>query len=618
MNLIHKLVSLQKWGDLVHGARASAQMLFQAGKGVTFGVIITTIIHAAAPLAIAIVSGVAIVHVATDFHNLPLHIVFLIPGCFFVYEANQIAIRLMGEKAKQRVDSKLRSQVLNASLGPPSVAHLEDINTREAYNAAREISPFSFTPGDAVQYLPFAVAVRLEGLMAAGVLAIYAPEVTAVLFILYILSQVSAVGVTFRMVAASAFTMHDPAITYLRDLVLTPPAAKEMRIFGLGSWFQDRYMKLTSKKADRALEAQHGLFRGYGISGAILGLGLCSGILWIGLKAMDGQLDDVSFAVSVLVIIRWFSVTNMIPDIPVMYGVVAIPAVERVMAHSQSIVSTSKRIHPTPQLTSHIQFQDLSFQYPGTDDLVLDRLNLTIPVGQNIAIVGLNGAGKTTLIKLLCRLYDPVTGTIIVDGIDLAHVDPLEWRKHIGVLFQDFIQWPLSVQDNISLRSSKDEFGYDRQTTKSAVELSGATEVIDSLSNNINTILSQDFANGTGLSGGEWQKIGLARLLFRLLQGSKLLILDEPTANLDPVSERNFYQSVLNNPLLNSENNNRPKVTTILISHRFRTVRHADRIVVLEEGHITEDGTHNQLLQLGGQYAELFNAQASLYRKEYR
>jgi ATP-binding cassette subfamily B protein len=277
---------------------------------------------------------------------------------------------------------------------------------------------------------------------------------------------------------------------------------------------------------------------------------------------------------------------------------------------------------PAP-LRSGIAFQDVTFRYPGTDHDVLRGLSLTVAPGECVALVGENGAGKTTVVKLLTRLYDPTAGRILVDGADLREHDLEDWRRQSGAIFQDFSRYHFTARENVGLGDvTRLE---DLPAIAAAAGRGGAARVIEQLPAGYDTVLSLWLFNantskvdeGVDLSGGEWQKVALSRGFMRSAApadqppsdadngGAQLLILDEPTAALDTQSEYDVY--------LRFRELTRGRAT-LLISHRFSTVRMADRIVVLEEGRITEQGTHAQLIALRGTYADLYEKQASRYR----
>jgi ABC-type multidrug transport system fused ATPase/permease subunit len=244
----------------------------------------------------------------------------------------------------------------------------------------------------------------------------------------------------------------------------------------------------------------------------------------------------------------------------------------------------------------------VGFRYPGADYDVLSGLDLSIPTGQSLAIVGTNGAGKTTLVKLLAALYQPTDGRIVVDGTDLRDVQAAAWQQQIAVIFQDFVRYELPARENVgfgSVAHLNDQAALARAATKA-----GAQAILDTLPDGWNTVLSRQYTAGADLSGGEWQRIALARCHLAIESGARILVLDEPTATLDVRAEAEFFDRFVELT---------EGLTTILISHRFSTVRAASRIVVLEHGRVIEDGSHRDLLAAGGTYAEMFRLQAGRY-----
>jgi ATP-binding cassette subfamily B protein len=247
-----------------------------------------------------------------------------------------------------------------------------------------------------------------------------------------------------------------------------------------------------------------------------------------------------------------------------------------------------------------IEFRNVSFTYPGKSEPALKNISFTLRAGESIALVGQNGAGKTTLVKLLTRLYDPTEGEILVGGRNIKEYDPRELRGQIGVIFQDYVQYHLPARENIGIgRVAEIE---NRPLVELAARKSGADAVIARLDEGYEAMLGRWFEKGVDLSGGEWQKIALARAFMR---DAPILILDEPTSALDAQAEYDIFQRFRH---LTAGR------TVIFISHRFSTVRLADRIFVIEQGAVIEHGSHKNLLVLGGKYAELFNLQAEAYR----
>jgi ATP-binding cassette subfamily B protein len=256
---------------------------------------------------------------------------------------------------------------------------------------------------------------------------------------------------------------------------------------------------------------------------------------------------------------------------------------------------------PVPRPLSHgIEFRNVSFRYPERDEWVLRNVSLHIVPGEKLALVGANGAGKTTLIKLLTRLYDPTEGQILLDGVELSEYDQADLRRCIGVIFQDFVRYQTTARENIGF-GQIDEIADDARIFD-ASQRGGADAVIERLPGGYDTMLGKWFAEGQELSGGQWQKVALGRAFMR---DGEVLVLDEPTAALDAEREYEIFQSF--RELTEGK-------TAILISHRFSTVRMADRIAVLNGGQLTELGTHHELLELDGTYARLFTMQAEGYR----
>jgi ABC-type multidrug transport system fused ATPase/permease subunit len=240
-----------------------------------------------------------------------------------------------------------------------------------------------------------------------------------------------------------------------------------------------------------------------------------------------------------------------------------------------------------------ILFRNLTFTYPGAATPVLHGFDLTIPAGSSLAIVGQNGAGKTTLAKLLCRLYDPARGAIEIDGVNLCELDLDSWRSRLAAVFQDFIRFELTLRENVAPAGAPDD------AVRQVLADAGALGLAD-----LDTILARGYEGGTELSGGQWQRVALARALCAVRQGAGLVLLDEPTAQLDVRGEAEIFERILAATR---------HCTTILISHRFSTVRHADRIGVLEGGRLIELGTHDELMSAGGRYRTMFELQASRF-----
>jgi ABC-type multidrug transport system fused ATPase/permease subunit len=259
-------------------------------------------------------------------------------------------------------------------------------------------------------------------------------------------------------------------------------------------------------------------------------------------------------------------------------------------ALSAGMVAGSRAADRMP--AREIRFHDLGFAYPGGPP-VLDRFDLTIPAGSSLAIVGQNGAGKTTLAKLLCRLYDPQSGAIEIDGVDLRELSLESWRNRVTAVFQDFTRFELPLRDNVAPAGAPDAVVSSALASAGAANLAG-----------LDTVLARGYEGGTDLSGGQWQRVALARALCAVQLGAGVVLLDEPTAQLDVRGEAEIFDRILTATR---------QCTTILISHRFSTVRHADRISVVEKGRVVELGTHDELMAKGGRYRTMFDLQAERF-----
>ena len=391
---------------------------------------------------------------------------------------------------------------------------------------------------------------------------------------------------------------------YLVQLVTTDTYAKEVKLFGLGRYFTGRYRLLSATYYERQ---RRQIVRRY-IAGYAWGvLTTVAGsitYLYVALQAIAGRLTlgDLQLYTSAASSVQ-SSISALLSGVSDMYehNLYLSNLFELLETGSSVTVTATPTPLPTP-VRGEVVFDNVTFTYPGAAAPALDHLSFRIAPGETLAVVGRNGAGKTTLIKLLCRLYDPGEGRILVDGVDIRDVDPDELREQIGAMFQDYVTYQATARENIGLGSL--ERIEDAAAVEAAAARGGAGELISGLPRQWDTMLGKWFDQGVNLSGGEWQKVALSRAFMRDVP---ILVLDEPTSALDAQAEFELFERLRR---LTSGR------TAVYISHRFSTVRRADRILFIEHGKLIEEGTHDALMALGGRYARLFRMQASAYTGE--
>jgi ABC-type multidrug transport system fused ATPase/permease subunit len=388
---------------------------------------------------------------------------------------------------------------------------------------------------------------------------------------------------------------------YAFNLAVDPPASKELRLFGLAGWVIERFISRRTRLHELQYHATRLRERPV-VWSLLLVISANVVVFWALARSMAAGAitlgDLVAYtqcAVGTSLIafggLNWALHGAAAP-------VAAVLRLESAMAPAGALTAGRQPAGASP--SQQIRFNNVTFGYPGpstsvgaSGPKVLDGFDLIIPAGSSLAIVGQNGAGKTTLAKLLCRLYDPQSGSIEIDGVDLREIDVASWRSRLTAVFQDFIKFELPLRDNVALRGASDV------TIRAALEKAGASTLAS-----LDTILARGYEGGTDLSGGQWQRVALARALCAVENGAGVVLLDEPTAQLDVRGEAEIFERILTATR---------QVTTILISHRFSTVRHADCICVLEHGKVIELGTHDELMAKGGRYRTMFDLQAQRF-----
>jgi len=506
-----------------------------------------------------------------------------------------------------RTSAWLYDELTSACVTVPGIGHLEDPELAADLQVARDFDRGMTGPPLSVSmdFIAGGLVDMVSGLAQACVLfgfAWWAPPVLAGAWLgTHWLLRESGVWKD-RNTEEVRQAQRDADYAY--RLAVDPPAAKEVRIFGLPDWVLDRF--LVSRRRLHRLQYEATRMRERSVL-ASLALVLAANVLvlWVlAAAALDHRL-----ALSGLVVYASAAVgTSMIAFGGLNWALdsaaAPVAAVARLKAAMGLAGTITPGTRPADGMPAHqIRFREVTFAYPAAPDRpVLKALDLEIPAGGSLAIVGQNGAGKTTLAKLLCRLYDPQSGAIEVDGTDLRDLDLESWRARVTAVFQDFVRFELTLRENVAPRETEGGAPGDAaldDTVRAALAEAGA----DGLAG-LDTVLAKGYSGGTDLSGGQWQRVALARALAAVRLGAGLVLLDEPTAQLDVRGEAEIFERVLAATR---------SCTTILISHRFSTVRHVDRIAVVEHGAVAELGSHEELMALRGRYWTMFSLQAQRF-----
>jgi ATP-binding cassette, subfamily B, bacterial len=508
----------------------------------------------------------------------------------------------------RRVEGTVRGRVMSSALAPFEVLHLEDSETSGEIYAATTLGSARHGPMLAVESMQPMLQSLITGLGMAAVVGVFRWWLGLGLAVAWLIARDCRRRDNLaqsQMIGTDAFGTRRQA--YFRQLALTPDAGKELRIFGLSDWLVDRFHQqwLHSAEAlwsDRR-ERRPTLLWPIGVL-LIVNAGAFA---LIGHAAQDGQIGLRGLTILLQATLGVAQMSEpggtLLVDPMFVHGAGTLDVADRL---EERLGTLGPRRPPTPPIAVRegIRFEGVSFSYPSRSRLVLDELELDIPAGRSLAIVGENGAGKTTLVKLLCGLMVPPSGQITVDGTPRAEFDQEAWRSSLAVVFQNFAQFQLSARENLTIGSQAVDHDDSRLTR--VADRAGLADVLAGLPAGWDTPLTRQLRDGVDLSGGQWQRIALARALMAVEDGASVLVLDEPTANFDVRAEAAFYESFLD--LTRG-------LTTVVISHRFATVRRADAICVLEGGRITELGSHDELVARGGTYARMFSLQAEGFQE---
>jgi ATP-binding cassette, subfamily B, bacterial len=567
------------------------------------------LVRALIPAGLAIATGLLVGRVQ-DGGDLTAPLV----GFGIVFVASQVGPPLhqvVGALLGHHLSSVLNERLMATTLGPDGVGHLERGDLTNDLTTARDFDlgwtgPPMFMNMD---FIAQGLAMLLGGIVSALVLVGFAWWAPLLLLgawgATHWLLRESGVWRDRNTDDVKAARRHTD---YAYDLATEPTAAKEVRLFGLAPWLLERF---TSHRLHlHRLQYDATRLRERSLTGALV-LVLAANALLFGALAHQGYAGSLdlrsvvtyagaAFGASAIAFggLSWALDGAAAP-------VVSIERLEVEMAKAGALDPRPRggppravraAVLPPPGTAPEIRFHDVTFTYPTGSRPVLEHLDLTIPPGASLAIVGQNGAGKTTIAKLLCRLYDPDSGSIEIDGTDLRDLDLAGWRHRVAAVFQDFVRYELPLRDNVA------PVGADPAAATLALEQAGALGLAD-----LEAPLAKGYPGGVDLSGGQWQRVALARALAKVGGGATTVLLDEPTAMLDVRGESEIFRRVLEATR---------DATTILVSHRFSTVRQAELICVVEHGRAIETGTHDELMAARGRYHTMYDLQASRFHDD--
>jgi len=557
------------------------------------------LVRALVPAGLAIATGLLVGRVQDGADLTTPLVVFGV-----VFTASQVAPPLhqvVGALLGHHFSSVLNDRLMLATLGPEGVGHLERGDLTNDLTTARDFDlgwtgPPMFMNMD---FIAQGLTMLLGGVASALVLFGFAWWAPLLLLLAWgsthWLLRESGVWRDRNTDEVKSARRHTD---YAYDLATEPAAAKEVRLFGLAPWLLERFTRHRLHLHQLQYDATR--LRERSLTGALLIVLAANGALFVVLarQGYAGTIDlqsvvtyaGAAFGASAIAFggLSWALDGAAAP-------VVAIERLETEMASAGALRRTGGAV-ATPARAPEIRFRDVTFTYPTGSRPVLEHLDLTIPAGASLAIVGQNGAGKTTIAKLLCRLYDPDAGSIEVDGVDLRDLDLADWRAHLAAVFQDFVRYELPLRDNVA------PLGATTDVLTGALDQAGALDLAD-----LDTPLAKGYPGGIDLSGGQWQRVALARAIARVGTGATVVLLDEPTAMLDVRGESEIFRRILGAT---------SGATSILVSHRFSTVRRAELICVVEHGRAIELGSHDELMALRGRYHTMYDLQASRFHDE--
>ena len=535
----------------------------------------------------------------------------------------------LGTAARARVTGRLQGRLLAAVSSPVGVGHLEDSDTLDRL-ARAEGTLTGFFPGDAPVTWVGVLSSRLSGIVGCAVVAGFRWWLGLFLLIMWFaVRRVMLAAVIRQATELRGQTTVMRRAWYFIGVGSKARDAKEVRVFGLAEFVAGRFREEYVGAMTAAQSSLRRLHLRALVCWIVVLAGYCAALVTIAEAAHDRTIGLRALAILLPMLAVTKSTGNVsFDDITLVWALAGLPDVDRLERDLRPSESEPAGVRiPDDEPRAAVRFEGVRFRYPGGSSDVLVGLDLELRAGTSTAIVGINGAGKSTLVSLLSRLRDPTEGRITVDGIDLREFDPQRWQRLVALMPQEPVRYPVTAYENVAFGAW--EHADDRAGIEDCARLAGFTDVVTDLREGWETLLARELPGGVELSGGQWQRLALARALFATRHGARLLVLDEPTAALDARSEAAFYSRFLditrgdtNRGDTNRGDTHREDpaggassrgLTTVVISHRFATVRRADTICVLDGGRITERGSHDELLAGDGAYARSYRLQAERF-----
>lgn len=594
-----------RWRRRLSQRRAAAAQLRvlvpYAGRGLVAGTLVVHVAAGVAPIAFMVGTSFALGDLGDDGS---VGWLALAIGAFLLQLLLSPLQLVLSRTIARRVDAACIERLTGFALREASLAGLERADVADRLAQADEaFEQWTLTPGAALEG-GLALTARYTQLVGAVVVLALAVGPGA---------AVAGAGVALvaRLGQTEAFFRWGQLIrgfaplrrraAYVRELATSTRAAKEIRTLGLLDWLDERYVSENRGVLDPMWTWRRRVYGAPFLT--YLAVALLGSVAALLLLANSGTATDVaaiSMAVQAILLCGRFGVVFPEADVKLIYGRSAWEALLEFESITRRAGFGARSEGIVAPVVPHdaIRFEGVRFGYH-PERPVLDGLDLVLPVGSSTALIGINGAGKTTLVKLLTGMYEPDVGAVTVDGADLRTIDAGAWQRAFAVTFQDYLRYEMPLRENVAMGAI--EHRDDDDGIRAELERVGLGALLDELPAGLDTPMTRALPGGRDLSGGQWQRVALARSLFAVRHGSSVLVLDEPTAQLDARGESEFYDAFLD--LTRG-------VTSLVISHRFSTVRKADQIVVLDEGSVVEAGTHDQLVAQGGRYARMFDVQA--------